>query len=210
MLFADFEEELFFCIIIIFATSSAGANVVAGSQVPVRGVIEGIGHAATVLANEQHPEAVALRSTVLTRGKDTVVVLDNGLDDDVLDAAAKNNLLFGAYHNIITPAGVSPLWNGYIGDAAGAHPTQLPTSVVPVVAVNGKAAVSHNPNNLAHPAKHFVFYEKGAAKGKLSTEEAVKRVLAMVEETKLEAVKAILSGASVSVVGSAEDLKSLF
>ena len=200
------------CCLCLFRTFLVcpGANVVAGAQVPVRGIIEGLGHAATVLVNEQHPQAVALRSTVLASGKNTVVVLDNGLDDDVLDAAAKNGLLFGAYHNIITPAGVSPIWNGYIGDAASATATQLPTTTVPVVAVNGKAAVSINPNNLAYPAKHFVFYEKGAAKSKLSADEAVKRILASVEETKLDAVKAVLEGASVSIVGKVEDLKSLF
>lgn len=187
-----------------------GANVVAGAQVPVRGIIEGMGHATTVLVNEQHASAVALRSTVLASGKKTVVVLDNGLDDDVLVAAAKQGVLFGAYHNILTPTGVSPIWNGYIGEASSATPTQLATSLVPVVAVNGKAAVALNVNNLAHPAKHFVFYEKGATKSKLSTEEAVKRILASVEETKLDAVKAIVEGAEVSVIGSVDDLKSIF
>jgi hypothetical protein len=179
-----------------------GANVVIGGDAPIRGMIDAIGHAATVLANEQHPAAVALPCTSVAKGRDTAVIIN--ADDSVVAAAAEAGLLFGAYHNIISTVGVSPLWNGYVGSA-----TTPNTAAVPQVAINGHAAIAIQPNNLAYPAKHIVFYEKGANKGTLSAEDATKKIMEITGETKLEAVTAILQGAKVSVIGSAGDVKSI-
>jgi hypothetical protein len=179
-----------------------------GSQVPVRGIIHAIGHAACVLKNVQHPNSVTLPSTVLAQGNKTAVIFGGG--DDVLDAAAEAGLLYGAYHNTLSAEGVSAVWGGYIGSAAKAQASQLGSLTAPVVSVGGRAAVHAYPNNLAHPVKNFVFYEKGATKGKLSMEEALTRIVSLSEEAKTEAIKAILQNATVSVIGSPADVKSVF
>lgn len=180
-----------------------------GQHVPVRGIVDAIGHAGVVLANAQHPAVLALPCTALTKGSQTAVIL--GGDDSIVEAAAQAGSLFGAYHNILSLEGVSPLWNGYIGAADKATATNLATQVVPAVVVDGKAAIAVNPNNLAHPAKHIVFYEKGATKSKLSADEALKRIVALTgEEAKSAAITALLQNTSVSIIGSASDVNSIF
>jgi hypothetical protein len=175
----------------------------------VRGLIDAVGHAASVLSNTQHPSAVTLPCTVLAKGKETAVILGGG--DDVLDAAAQAGTLYGAYHNTLSPEGVSAVWGGYVSsNAAAASVSQLGSTSTPVVVVGGKAAVANYPNNLAHPAKHVVFYEKGAAKSKLSADEALKRVVALSEESKTDAIKAILQNTVVSIIGSPADVNSIF
>ena len=175
-----------------------------GSGVPVRGLVDAVGHAATVLVNQQQAHAVALPCTSLAKGKDTAVVIN--ADDSVLDAIATSGLLFGAYHNILTTEGVSAIWNGYVGAVAGA----TAESSTPLVAVDGKAALVIQPNNLAFPAKHIVFYEKGAAKATLTSADAAAKLLALTDESKADAIKAILDGAKVTVIGSASDISSIF
>ena len=60
------------------------------------------------------------------------------------------------------------MWNGVVhGPGAG--------TTVPAVVVQGKSANPLTPDNLAFPAGHIVFYEKGAASKSLSEEEAVQR-----------------------------------
>lgn len=179
-----------------------------GSQVPVRGIIHAIGHAACVLKNTQHANSVTLPCTVLAQGKHTAAIF--GGSDDLAEAAADAGLLYGAYHNTLSAEGVSAVWGGYIGSAAKAQATHLGSQSAPVVVVGGRAAVHAHPNNLANPAKHIVFYEKGAAKSKLSADEAHKRILTLTEEAKSDVIKAILQNASVSIVGSPADLKSIF
>ena len=61
-----------------------GANVVVGSKAPVRGLVEAVGHATTVLINEQQSMSLALPSTSFIKGKNTCVVV--GADDSVVDA----------------------------------------------------------------------------------------------------------------------------
>lgn len=186
-----------------------GANIVVGSEVPVRGLIEGVGHAACVLANTQQPTAVTLPCTAIAKGKDTAIVIGGG--DEVVAAAAQAGTLYGAYHNTLSPEGVAAIWGGYISpSAANAKASQQGSSVTPIVVVEGKAAVANHPNNLAYPAKHIVFFEKGASKGKLSTEEALTRLVALSEEVKTDALKVILQNATVSVIGNAADVNSIF
>lgn len=60
------------------------------------------------------------------------------------------------------------MWNGVIHSAGAGD-------AVPTVVVQGKSANSLSPDNLAHPASHIVFYEKGAASKSLSEAEAVQR-----------------------------------
>ncbi|KAJ1432747.1 hypothetical protein B484DRAFT_394836 [Ochromonadaceae sp. CCMP2298] len=190
--FVESEEEI------------VGANVVVGGSAPVMALVDGLGLAATVLLNTQQPGALALACTSMVKGKETAVVV--GADEEVLGAIAQSGNLYGAYHNIISPLGVSALWNGYIGPAAGS-PAACPT---PAVIVGGKTVLCVEPNNMAHPATHIVFYEKGAARSKLSADEAVKRLVGLTDESKEAAIQALLKGASVSVIGKAADVGSIF
>jgi hypothetical protein len=86
----------------------------------------------------------------------------------VIDAASAKNVLYGAYDNVISTVGVSAMWGGVIHGAGGGD-------VVPTVVVQGKSATPLSPDNLAFPAKHIVFYEKGAKSKSLTEEEAVQR-----------------------------------
>jgi len=65
--------------------------------------------------------------------------------------------------------------------------------------------VAVQPDNLVPPAANVVFYQKGAAKKALTTEEAVAKLVELTDESKAEAIKAILKGAKCSVAGSAAD-----
>ena len=181
--------------------------MVVGGAAPVSALIAALGHAGSVLINEQHADALALPSTCVTKGGDTVLIIGGG-DDAVAEAAEKaGGELFGAYHNIMTEHGVSAMWNGRIGTAAGA--AVAGGSGTPLVSVDGKAAVPVSPNNLAFTPKHVVIFEKGASKGKLSADEAIKRVAALTDEGKTELALALLKGIEIHIVGSVADLKSV-
>jgi len=181
-----------------------GANVIVGGAAPVSGLVDAIGHATTVLLNAQAADAVALPSTSLVKGEQTAVIL--GADESVVDAAAQSGMLYGAYHNVLSAEGVSALWNGYLGSAS----TAGSSSSTPQVAVDGKAVVTCEPNNLAFPATHVIIYEKGAKKSKLSADEATKKLVEMTDDSKEAVIKAILNGLTVSVIGKASDVKSIF
>ena len=60
------------------------------------------------------------------------------------------------------------MWSGVIHSSVAGD-------AVPTVVVQGKSANSLSPDNLAFPAKHIVFYEKGAASKSLTEDEAVQR-----------------------------------
>lgn len=177
-----------------------GANICVGGAAPMRALVDAIGHASTVLINEQSKAGLALPATTLVKGASTVVVVS--ADDSVIDAAGGS--LFGAYHSFISPAGVSALWNGAIA-AAPASPKASRLSP-PLVVSSGKAAVALSPNNLAPAATSIVFFEKGAKKGPVSEENAIQRLVAASDEGKLETIKAILNGIKCSTAGSMADI----
>jgi len=178
-----------------------GANVVVGTQAPVRGLIEAIGHAATVLINEQQSASLALPSTSFTKGSNTCVVI--GADDSITNALVSDKTIYGAYHNVVTETGLSACWNGSLGVAAAS------STSVPSVVVGGKSANALIPDNLAGVPTHYAFYEKGAKKGSLAEADAVKKIVEIVGESKAELAATLLKGAKCSIVGSAADLSSL-
>jgi len=182
-----------------------GVNIIIGGAAPVRAMIEVIGHANTVLVNQQQPSSVALASTVLVKGADTVVILN--ANDDIVEAAATAGLLYGAYHNILTPDGVTAMWNGYLGSSKMLTAT---SSKTPVVSVNDKVTITLEPNNVVFPPKHIIFYDKGASKSKLSIDEALKRVIDLTDESKEEAIKALFKTATISIIGQVSDLNGIF
>ena len=145
--------------------SFAGATVLAGDNVPIRGVIDAVGQAAGVLVGQEQPTGVVIPSTSVFSGNNTVVIV--GADDSVVASAVDKKVLYGAYHNYVSVTGVSALWNAAITNATSADVTGI--------VVNGKVLTVTDPQNLAHPAKQFIFYAKDATSGPLSEEEAVKR-----------------------------------
>jgi hypothetical protein len=180
-----------------------GANVSVGSEAPVRAMIDAIGHAANVVMTEQVADGFAVSSTsIINKKGETVLVI--GADDSVVDAAQKAGSLYGAYNNLVTPAGVSALWSGVVS----AVPAEAPSShrfTVPYVVNGNKTVVAVQPDNMVAPATNVVFYEKGAAKKALSTEEAAAKLMELTDESKAEAIKAVLKGAKCSIAGSAAD-----
>ena len=143
-----------------------GANVSVGGSAPIRGLVAALGQASGVLINTMRTDCIAVPSVSITNGKETRVIV--GADDSVIDAAVAKNILFGAYDNVLSTVGVAPMWNGVISVAGKMGP-------VPTVVVDGMAAVSVDPNNLAFPATSIVFFEAGAKKGTLTEEEAIAR-----------------------------------
>jgi len=174
-----------------------GANVIAGESAPVRGLIAAVGEAACVLINAQSATSIAVPSIALTKGNDTIVVI-NG-DDSLATSAAQKKTLYGAYHNVLSTNGVSALWNGYIGATST-------NGSLPTVVVGGQAAVALEPNNLAFPSKEIYFFEEGATKGKLTEEEAIKKLVDITDESKKEVAGSILKGANIYVTGSTSDI----
>ncbi len=174
--------------------SIVGANVVVGGGAPVKGLVDAVAHAACVLVNAHYSGVVALSSLSVSNGKDTAVVI--GADESLIEAAGAK--VYGAYGNVLSADGVSALFNGVIGAPKS-------SGAVPTVVVGGKAAVALEPVNLTFPAKKIVFYEKGGKTGPISEDEAVKRILALTDDSKAAVAAAIVKGAKLSTSGSAAD-----
>ena len=144
-----------------------GADVMAGKSYPVSGVVEALGYAYSGALNDSNPTAVALPCLSVVRNRDTAVVV--GANDEFVQAALSKNILYGAYHNIISTVGTSAVWGGVVA------PYTADSSSTPSVVVKGLAARSTSPANLAFAPSTFFFYEKGTAKSKISVEDAVKK-----------------------------------
>lgn len=176
-----------------------GANVLVGEAVPVRGLVDAMGLATTVVINSTYNDALAVASSTVVKGNKTVVII--GADESVVEAAAAKNILYGAYHSILTKTGVSAVWNGYIGaSTAISTATDLPT-----VVNSGKAAIAINPNNMAHPAEEIVFFEAGKGKATITEDDAIARLMAMTDDTKKDAISMLVKGCKLSVAGNATD-----
>lgn len=188
-----------------------GANIVAGSETPVSGIIEAIGLATSVLTNQRLPNVVAIPSLSITKAKDTTLIIGlNGSEEstsNVVEKLHNTGNLYGAYHNILgLDVGVSAGWNGIITSAA----SPPPSSSTPLVVVGGKTALALVPNNLAFPATHFIFVENGVKKStKLTTEEATQRIVSLADDSKTEIITKLLENAKISIVGKASDALSL-
>jgi hypothetical protein len=174
-----------------------GANIMAGGGAPIRGVIDALEQATGVLLNVQLEDSITVPSVSISKGKETVVII--GGDDAVVNAALAKNVLYGPYSNTLSTLGVSSLFNGVIGS--------IPKGGLPAVVVDGKVAISHEPNNLAFAATEIVFYKAGAKAAKLTEEEAVQRLVDLTDDSKVEIAKLIVKGVKLSVVGSIDGLK---
>ncbi len=181
--------------------------MVAGGNTPIRALIEAVGHASSVLINEENKSAVAVPSLVVVSGKDTVVIV--GADDALVQQAAEGASLLGAYHNVLSAEGVSAMWNGVIGASSSAAAEDSKFAEVPRVVVGGHAARAVVPNNLANAATRIVFFEKGTAKAPLSIDEAVTRLVALTDESKADLIRSLLKDANLSTAGKVEDVAAL-
>ena len=176
-----------------------------GHTAPLRSLVHSIGLSTTVVVNERVANAVALPSTTLVKGNKTVVVVGDE-SAELISSALSQNVLYGGHHNVITPDFVSAVWNGVIAK----EPATLPQDRgIPAIVVGGETVVPLNPDNAVLPATHFVFVTNGATDGALSEDEAIKRLVQLTDEKKTEAIKAILKGAKLSVVGKAATALSL-
>lgn len=180
-----------------------GSNVSIGAGAPVRAMIDAIGHAANVVMTEQSEDGIAVSSaSIVSKNGNTILIV--GADDSVVEAALKTGVLNGAYNNLITNYGISALWGGVISGVPSEPPSTHRLSAPHVV--NGSTTAVHlQPDNMVAPAAAVVFYEKGAAKKALTTEQAVAKLVELTDESKTEVIKAILKGAKCSIVGSAAD-----
>lgn len=181
----------------------SGANIVAGSDAPIRAIIEGISHSATVVLNEQNSNKLALPSVCLAKDKNTILVV--GAPDELAVAAYKKNVLYGAYSNLLSNLGVSALFNGVIADSAGAESSDRVT----YIASEGKTIRLVLPNNMAYPPSHIIFFEKGAKMGSISEENATAKVVALTDDKKKDIATSLISGVKLSVSGSVDEILAL-
>jgi hypothetical protein len=149
--------------------ASSGANVLSGASAPVRGLIDAIGLASSVVLNDTQENFLAVPSTVVVSGSEVTLVV--GADDSVVDEAVAKGVLYGAYHNAVSTDGVTALWNGVVKPPAPVSSRRA----APAVVVGGKAAIPIEPNNLAGPVTRIVFYSQGSPTSSVSAEEATKR-----------------------------------
>lgn len=135
---------------------------------PLRGLVDAVGLAADALINEDESAAgFSIASTVLTKGGSTTVVI--GASDDLVTAAAKKGLLYGAYNNYITNFGVSALWNGYITQAAAG------VKSASAVTVKSDVVLASSPDNLVNPPSEFIFVGKDGKKGPVTEQDALSK-----------------------------------
>lgn len=177
-----------------------GANVLAGKSCSVLGLVDAIGYAYAGTLNEQVSDAVAIASLSLVKGKNTSLVIN--APEEFTQFAISQNILYGAYHNVISAAGTSAVWNGAVTTAADSG------SDVPSVVVKGSAARAIHPNNLAFAPSSLFFYEAGSKLSKISPADAVKRLVTATGEEGKEALFAEIAknAKNIAVVGSTKDL----
>jgi len=174
-----------------------GANVSVGADAPVSAMVEALTEAACGVLNEQQADSVAVPSCALTNG--TLVI---NADDSVTTGAHGAGSLYGAYGNIITPDGVTAMWDGVVGPVpakAAAH------GAAPFVVNGGNTAISLQPDNMSNKPTKIVFFEAGAGKKALSEDEAVERLVDLSDEGKTDAIRSLLKGVKCSTAGSAKD-----
>lgn len=178
-----------------------GANVSAGSACSVLGIVDAIGNAYCGTLNEKVPSAAALASLTMVKGKDTGIVI--GAPDEFIQFALSKNILYGAYHNVLSATGTSAVWNGAVAPAGGTSGSDIPS-----VVVKGSAIRVVNPNNLAFSPSSLFFYEAGAKKSTISPADAVKRLIATSgEDSKVDVFTEIAKNAkNIAIVGSTNDL----
>lgn len=150
-----------------------GANILIGEKTPIKAIIEAVGTAADALINEDDAVGISIPSNVIVYKNKSYVVVGGG--DDLIKAAAKKNILYGAYNNYISPIGISALWNGYVTSSDSAL-----QSTSSVVAYNDDIVVSYPPDNLVNPASEFIFIEQGSGtKGALTEADLINRSVYM-------------------------------
>jgi len=180
----------------------AGADVSIGGQAPVRALIDAVALAAVGTINVQHADCAAFASCSMVKdGKSTLVI---NADDSVVAAALASGSLYGAYANTLSPTGMSALFNGVVG----AVPAQAASNKFAAAHVvnGGMTALAVQPDNMTVLPQVIVFFEAGAAKKALTSEEAVAKLVDASDETKKAAIEAFVKGAKCSVAGSAKDL----
>jgi len=182
-----------------------GANIVVGEAAPVIAIVNSISHASNVVINEKYLDALAVPSLSFTGKKGASIVVINATDA-MVDAAVTDKAvaMHGAYSNTLTAYGVSANWNGVISSPTKYKPVVSSFgSAAPIVNVKDKAALPVSPDNVIAPATHIVFFESGASKKKLTTEEGVAKLVALSEasEAKATAIAGLVKGVTFSITG---------
>jgi hypothetical protein len=153
------------------------------------------------VSNDLNPSTLALNSVSCVKNDKCVIVV-NG-NDAVIQYAAKENILYGPYHNIITKDGVSAFWNGYVSNSAKSSVS------LPLVLSQGKAVEVIAPDNMTHPMTLLAFYQEGKAKASLSEEDAIAKLVKLTDEKKLDSIKALLKDVKCFTIGKPQEIASL-
>lgn len=166
--------------------------------------------------NEMYESSLALPSVSITKGDKTAIIV--GADDSVIDSIISTpGLLYGAYGNVITPSGVSALWNGVIGAApsgsllgaiTGSDASPI-NSDIPVITSEGKTTIPIIPHNLAFPAAHIAFYDNNATSKTISEGDVIKKLVEITDPNKEALIASLVKGVKVSVISKPAGVASL-
>lgn len=191
------------------AEGIAGANIVAGGNASVRGVVEAYGQAAAAMLNEEGEQSVTLPSVTSAKGGKTTLFAGNFSDGFVNKVNAKGSL-YGAYYNTLSAGGVSAVFGGFIGPAKS---VPAPTAAAftaqtsPVVVSGDVSTVSLSPDNSVPSPTSVVFVDSSVSS--ISLDAAASRLAESCgDEAKAEAAKALLGGAKLIVVKSEKDAEA--
>ena len=187
-----------------------GGDIVAGEQVPLRGIVDSVALAASVCVNGQQNGAVALPAcTVFTAGTSVKAVL-NAPDDAISELDQKKDVaVYGHYGSIFSEDGVSAMFNGYIASSKTASKnTDIYCNDVPSVVVGDSTVQALEPVNMINPVESVYFYDaKASSKSELSKEDGIKRILAHVDnDGKNDDVMKVFAKTKVYVIKSMKDI----
>lgn len=172
----------------------AGANIVAGGQAPIRGIIEAYAIGAAAMINSESSSSLALPSLAVTKnGKTTLVVGD--IDDELVRTAYSSGTLYGAYCNVLTETGVSAVFNGCIMPADKVSAPQTSAAIrwspaLPSVVSEGYTTATLNPDNFVPSPSTVVFV--GQEKSLTKDQAAAKLVELCADETKARDRKSVV------------------
>lgn len=189
MQFLEYEKDI------------VGANIIAGEDAPVEGLVEAMGNAAAVVINHSASEGVALPSAVVTKNGKTYALIN--ATEEVLAAAVKaGSAVYCRGHAVLSDKRVSALWNGSITSGAVSNVNTYLS--LPTVAVAGQAVAVHDVDNAVPAASKLIFCGR-----RITSEEAPAALLAMADDKKEAIIKSILAKAQVAGAESAKDIAAL-
>jgi hypothetical protein len=139
----------------------------------------------------------------------TSFVVVNGSDEVVSAATSAGASLYGKYYNLLTADSLSTLFRGSVGSKT-TNLADFKASDLPSLVSGNISTHLHIPDNQTFPAKKIIIFDSKAAKsGKLSSEDAVKALLAASQSNKENFVKSLIEKVEVHQINNVSEIAKL-